>query len=242
MIETRIARRYLWAARKRAHTAVLSFISIMGLAVGVAALLISIALLSGLQGQIKRRLIASSPQILVEPAELNTIEDYEAIVAEGKRLGMKDVRPLVSGIGYGGNIVEERGRPIRLRSYQAGQEPRADTMRGGTAPLPEGEVGIFVRRDYAASIGLTAGEEIPVIAPRTRLTPFGPMPASARTASPGCCRRRAKRTRPTRCSRCRRRRASSARTGCRRRSRCTATPPAPWTCRPLSRRSFRRPS
>ncbi|HEX9981929.1 MAG TPA: FtsX-like permease family protein [Thermoanaerobaculia bacterium] len=176
MVQSRIARRYLWAARKRAHTAVLSSISILGLAVGVAALLISIALLSGLQGQIKRRLIASSPQILVEPAELNTIEDYEAIVAEGKRLGMKDVRPLVTGIGYGGNIVEERGRPIRLRSYQAGQEPRADTMRGGTAPLPEGEVAIFVRRDYAASIGLTAGEEIPVIAPRTRLTPFGPMP------------------------------------------------------------------
>ncbi|HEX7152419.1 MAG TPA: FtsX-like permease family protein [Thermoanaerobaculia bacterium] len=176
MIATRIARRYLWAARKRAHTAVLSLISMLGLAVGVAALLISIALLSGLQGQIKQRLIASSPQILVEPLDSNTIANFQAIVAEGKRLGMADVRPLVSGIGYGGNIVEERGRPIRLRSYEAGREPRADSVRGSTAPLPEGESPIFVRRDYAAGLGLTTGDELTVIAPRTRLTPFGPVP------------------------------------------------------------------
>ncbi|MBV9495608.1 MAG: hypothetical protein JOZ54_15280, partial [Acidobacteria bacterium] len=52
MIESRLARRYVLSARKRAHTAVMSAISILGLAVGVWALLVSIALLSGLQGQI----------------------------------------------------------------------------------------------------------------------------------------------------------------------------------------------
>ena len=36
MLETRIARRYLWAARKERHTAFLSLISMLGLAVGVA--------------------------------------------------------------------------------------------------------------------------------------------------------------------------------------------------------------
>ena len=69
MLETRIARRYLWAARKEAHTAFLSVISTLGLAVGVATLLISIALLSGLQGQIKARLIAdriSGNQLLLQ--------------------------------------------------------------------------------------------------------------------------------------------------------------------------------
>ena len=88
MIETRIARRYLWSARKRAHTAFLSSISMLGLAVGVATLLISLALMAGLQGQIKRRLIASSPQLLIEPAGSPTIADADAIAAAGKRLGM----------------------------------------------------------------------------------------------------------------------------------------------------------
>ena len=161
MIESHIARRYLWAARKRAHTAFLSLISMLGLAVGVATLLISIALLSGLQGQIKQRLISSSPQILVEPAGGNTIENGDAIVAAGKALGMRDVQPVISGIGYGSNEGEARGRVVRVRS------------QGNGAPLGDG---IAVGRDYAASIGLEEGDEMTVFSPRQRLTPFGPAP------------------------------------------------------------------
>ena len=160
MIEFHIARRYLWAARKQAHTAFLSLISMLGLAVGVATLLISLALLSGLQGQIKARLIASSPQLLVEPIGKNTIDDPAAIEAEARRLGLRDVRPIVSGIAWGANQEEKRGRPLRLRSSSTSQP--ADS--------------ISISRDAAAGLGLTLGEPLTIVAPRTRLTPFGPVP------------------------------------------------------------------
>ena len=162
MIEFRIARRYLWAARKQAHTAFLSLISMLGLAVGVAALLISVALLSGLQGQIKARLIASSPQLLIEAAGSNTIDDSASIVAEARRLGVPVIRPLVTGIVWGANEEERRGRPLRIRSGAARQFKSDD------------EIGLT--RDTAASLGLNTGDSIVVVAPRTRLTPFGPMP------------------------------------------------------------------
>jgi lipoprotein-releasing system permease protein len=160
VIETRIARRYLWSARKQRHTAFLSSISMLGLAVGVATLLISLALMAGLQGQIKRRLIATSPQLLIEPAGSPTIADADAIVAEGKRLGMNPI-PLVSGIGWGANDKQRRGRPMRLRS--AAGQLKSDTD-------------IVVTRDFAAALSLNVGETVTVVAPRTRLTPFGPMP------------------------------------------------------------------
>ena len=161
MIETHIARRYLWAARKRAHTAFLSLISMLGLAVGVATLLISIALLSGLQGQIKQRLIASSPQILVEPAGANTITNGDAIVAAGRQLGMRNVEAVITGMGWGANEGEGRGRPVRVRSQATG------------SPLGDG---IAIGRDYAAAIGLDESDQMTVFSPRTRLTPFGPAP------------------------------------------------------------------
>ncbi len=100
MIELRIARRYFWAVRRRMHTAMLAVISMLGLAIGVFALLFSIALLSGLQGQIKGRLIASSPQLLIEPVGSMTLVDSEAIVAAAKSLGARDIRPTVAGIGW----------------------------------------------------------------------------------------------------------------------------------------------
>ena len=96
MIESRIARRYLWSARRRAHTVVMSTISILGLAIGVAALLVSIALLSGLQGQIKQRLIASSPQLLIEPAKSNTIADAQRVIDEGRRAVSRSRSPSAS--------------------------------------------------------------------------------------------------------------------------------------------------
>jgi lipoprotein-releasing system permease protein len=162
MIETRIARRYLWSARKQRHTAFLSSISMLGLAVGVATLLISLALMAGLQGQIKRRLIASSPQLLIEPAGSPSIDDADAISEAARRMGMTDIRPLVSGIGWGANDRMRRGRPMRLRSVAANE------FRSGNE--------IAVTRDFAAALSLDVGDSVTVVAPRTRLTPFGPMP------------------------------------------------------------------
>jgi lipoprotein-releasing system permease protein len=162
VIETRIARRYLWSARKQRHTAFLSLISVLGIAIGVFALLISLALMAGLQGQIKKRLIESSPQLLIEPAGSPTIVDDDAIAAAGKRLGMSSVQPLVSGIGWGANDRQRRGRPMRLRS--------------GAPHMSDSDSDIFVTRDFAAALSLDKGDTVTVVAPRTRLTPFGPMP------------------------------------------------------------------
>jgi len=161
LLESAIARRYLWAARKQRHTAFLSLISMLGLAIGVFALLFSIALLGGLQGQIKARLMASSPQLLVEPIGKNTIDEAAAIVTEGKRGGMTTVLPLVSGIGWAANETEKRGRPVRLQS-----SPAASSVEGA----------IVLSRDFAAALGLTTGDDVTIFAPRTRLTPFGPVP------------------------------------------------------------------
>jgi lipoprotein-releasing system permease protein len=77
-------------------------------------------------------------------------------------LGVTDVRPLVTGIGWGANDRERRGRPMRIRSGAARELPSNDE--------------IMVTRDFAAAIALDTGETITVVSPRTRLTPFGPMP------------------------------------------------------------------
>ncbi|MFL6248646.1 MAG: FtsX-like permease family protein [Thermoanaerobaculia bacterium] len=163
-IETRIARRYLWAARKQRHTAFLSAISMLGLAVGVATLLVSIALLSGLQGQITGRLIDSSPQVLVEPSGQNSIDGADAVVAAARTQGMTDIRPYISGIAWGASEDHSTGRPMRVRSIVSGGEPDA----------------VFLTRGFAVSLGLDVGDFVTVVAPRMRLTPFGPVPVMRR--------------------------------------------------------------
>lgn len=176
--ELTTAFRYLAMVRKRRHTAFLALISTLGLAVGVAALLISIALLSGLQGQIKGRMMAASPNLLIEPKGRHTIEHPAAIVAQAKRQGLNTVVPVISGIAWGSNRKEGTGRPAQIRSFDAVGRPQArgsPGLRSGTS-VQNDPSGVSVTRNFAGALGLTLGDEITIVAPRTRLTPFGPAP------------------------------------------------------------------
>src|ERR1043165_7840215 len=141
---SRVAARYLWTARKQRHIAFLSTISILGLAIGVFALLISIALLSGLQDQIKERLMEASPHLLIDPAGSHTISDAQEIANAARALGTTDLRPIISGIGWGGNEAERRGRPVRIRS--------------GSILLPAGTIALSP--DTPPALGLDPGAPI----------------------------------------------------------------------------------
>ena len=178
--ETTVALRYLWMARKRAHTAFLSLISTLGLAVGVATLIISLSLLSGLQGQIKDRLIASSPHLLIESTGTNTVDEIEDVMNFAQAQGLTEVVPVVSGVAWAANTGEGSGRPAAIRSYDPDDPPPAETSFGREWIIQpaSGESPVIVTRDFAAAIGLTLGDTVNVIAPRMRLTPFGPVPVS----------------------------------------------------------------
>jgi lipoprotein-releasing system permease protein len=114
----------------------------------------------------------------VEPAGRNTIQNADRIVAAAQSLGMRDVRPTISGIAWGANEGADLGRPMHLRSFTPGHEPDADSPR--RREWPAGEEHIYLTRGYAASLSLDVGDAITVIAPRTRLTPFGPVPVMKR--------------------------------------------------------------
>jgi lipoprotein-releasing system permease protein len=175
--ELAIALRYLWTARKQLHTAFLSIISALGLAVGVATLLISLALLSGLQSRIKSRLISSSPHVLVEPVGDYAIDDAAKVEAACARVASR-VEPYVSGLAWVSNSRTESGRPARVRSIDPSVVSTAEPL----TPAAEGGSRAWITRGAAAALRLREGDRIVVVGPRTRLTPFGAAPVFRRFA------------------------------------------------------------
>ena len=63
--ELHVALRYLLAKRKQAFISVISLISTLGVIVGVMALVIALALMTGLQGELRDRILGSNPHIFV---------------------------------------------------------------------------------------------------------------------------------------------------------------------------------
>jgi lipoprotein-releasing system permease protein len=88
---------------------------------------------------------------------------------------MTDIQPFISGIGYGGNQEDGRGRPVHIRSYRPGTPPKPE-RRARPVKLDPDMPRVFVTPGFASSLSLGEGNSLTIIAPRARLTPFGPVP------------------------------------------------------------------
>lgn len=166
--ESFVALRYLAASRKRAHVALISTISILGLAVGVAALVISLSLLSGFQDRIREQMAERSPHLKVSPTRGAVLEDparvREALAALA---GVVRVDPVIEGRGWASGSASNSTYPVRFRNAPAGELPAA----GPDDPPPA-----YLSAELAARTRSAAGNEIRLTSSRTRLSPVGPLP------------------------------------------------------------------
>src|SRR5450432_1814104 len=77
--ETFVALRYLATSRRNAHVALISTISVVGLGVGVAALVVSLALLSGFQDRIRTQMSDRTPHLVVSPERGDRLADADFV-------------------------------------------------------------------------------------------------------------------------------------------------------------------
>src|SRR5687767_12310320 len=92
-----IALRYLLAKRRQAFISLISLISTLGVAVGVMALVIALALMTGLQGELRDRLLGSTAHVYVYKVGTG-VTDYEADVARLMKIpGVVGAAPAVFG-------------------------------------------------------------------------------------------------------------------------------------------------
>src|SRR5215471_5273697 len=99
--ESFVALRYLVSSRKKAHVALIATISVLGLAIGVAALVISLALLSGFQDRIRSQMADRTPHLVVTPARGAMLKDPEAVSAALRGIaGVSSVEPSIEGRGW----------------------------------------------------------------------------------------------------------------------------------------------
>lgn len=184
--ELHIAVRYLLAKRKQAFISVISLISILGVAVGVMALVIALALMTGLQGELQSRILGSNPHIYV----WNTkgIVDYRA---EADRLrGVPHVTGAAPAIlGQGLMSASRETAPVQVKGIDPALESQvtdldAAMLRGHLEGLGASAAdtvpGIAIGRDLAAKLGVDIGDSVTLLTPQGTLSPMGMMPRSRR--------------------------------------------------------------
>jgi lipoprotein-releasing system permease protein len=184
--ELQIALRYLLARRKQAFISVISLISTLGVTVGVMALVIALALMTGLQGELRDRILGSNPHIFVW--KRGGVGDYRVQLDALRR------EPHVVGAApaiIGKALVSAAGEQafINLKGIDPKIEPQVTAIAGAmrTGSLddlakedPESPGAILLGSDLAAQLGVMAGDSISVVTPQGTLSPMGMIPRARR--------------------------------------------------------------
>jgi lipoprotein-releasing system permease protein len=189
--ELQIALRYLRARRKQAFISVISAISTLGVIVGVMALVLALALMTGLQGELRNRILGSSAHVFVW--KQGGITDYEAEVQALRSVPhVEGAAPAVLGKAIvsspGGEAfitikgVDPALEPSVTDLQRAMQEGGLDTIRNAA----EGELpGILLGRDLTERLGVRLGDEVTLLTPHGTLTPMGMLPRQRRARVAG---------------------------------------------------------
>lgn len=178
-----VAIRYLLARRKQAFISLISFISTLGVMVGVMALLIALALMTGLQGELRDRIVGSSAHIFVH--KVGGYADYRQDLARLRQmprvLGAAPVihgQGMISG-GSGSGFVKIKGILPELEAQVTEVEKAMQTGSLSALTPVDGEPpGIIIGRELATSIGSFVGDTVELLSPEGgTLSPIGLMPS-----------------------------------------------------------------
>ena len=181
-----VARRYLKARRKEAVISVITAISVLGVAAGVMALVVALAINNGFRDTLQRNLLGAMAHINVQEKEpRNGVENWEALAAMIRQVPHVTAAgpALYTPIFFSGPMLQKGGI---LKGVDIGAEMQiSDTLRhlraGSVDRLraaPDGgKPGIILGARLAEDIGMLQNSIVTVISPQGELTPFGPRPS-----------------------------------------------------------------
>src|SRR3954469_25485003 len=158
-----VALRYLLARRKQAFISLISLISILGVMVGVMALLIALALMTGLQGELRDRIVGSAAHVYVFKA--GGIEDYQSEITKLKQVPrVLGAAPVALGQAMVTGPASEQF--ITLKGIVPALEPEvtriAQSMQKGSLSAletPDGSLpGIVIGVQLATKLGAFVGD------------------------------------------------------------------------------------
>jgi lipoprotein-releasing system permease protein len=190
--QTLIALRYLRAKRRQRTVSLNTFISIAGVTLGVAALIATLAVMSGFEENLREKILGTTAHVVVVDRAQRPIEDYDAAVKT------------VSGVPH---VVAASPFIVNQVLLTAGSNVHGVVLRG-IDPVTEGDVtdlernlidgsladlaaefppppdkpelssrhGIIIGKELALRLGVFMGDTLNVVSPQGTMGPFGVVP------------------------------------------------------------------
>ncbi|MET2826223.1 lipoprotein-releasing ABC transporter permease subunit [Mesorhizobium shangrilense] len=179
VFERMVAWRYLRSRRKETVISVIASISFLGIMLGVATLIVVMAVMNGFRAELLTRILGVNGHLIVQPID-TPLEDYAQVAGRINGVaGVKYAIPLIDGqvlaqgsVGGGAGALVRgiRGEDLSKISIVA------SNIKQGTIANFDASDGVAIGSRMAENLGLALGDTITLISPNGDVTPLGTTP------------------------------------------------------------------
>ncbi|MEE9274455.1 MAG: lipoprotein-releasing ABC transporter permease subunit [bacterium] len=197
-VEWRIGMRHLRSRRKPAFASITTWISTLGIAIGVTALIVVVGVMSGFEREMRTKILGTQSHVVITQAGAARLSKWPSVL---KRVGGDPDVVAASPFIYGQAMLSSRGSVtgsvvrgidpakeadvtdilgfIRAGSFERLAEfrPSGKARPGGGAPP---SAGIVLGAELAANLGLGLGDIVTMVSPVGAVTPMGVLPRTKR--------------------------------------------------------------
>ncbi len=176
--EWMLSLRYLRARRKEGFISVIAGFSFLGIMLGVATLIIVMAVMNGFRKELLDKILGVNGHLLIQPLE-SPLTDWQQVTERVSRVeGIKLAAPIVEGQALASSPFNASGVLVRgMRAAEIGKlrSIASNIKQGSLDGFDEGQ-GVVIGRRLADQLSLRAGDNITLVAPRGSVTPMGTTP------------------------------------------------------------------
>jgi lipoprotein-releasing system permease protein len=177
-----IGLRYLKAKRKSTFISLITLISVAGVALGVMALIIVLAVMTGFEEDLKDKILGTNAHIVVLNAT-GAVQDYQRVLKKVQGIdGVVAATPFIYNqvmLSSGRNVSGVVLRGIDVASDAKVTNLHKSMVEGSLKALDDSSAktpGLVIGKELAKNLGLFQGDTVDVISPIGNITPFGMMP------------------------------------------------------------------
>src|SRR6266852_4368224 len=176
--EWMLSLRYLRARRKEGFISVIAGFSFLGIMLGVATLIIVMAVMNGFRKELLDKILGLNGHLLVQPLE-SPLTDWKDVAERISQVGgIRLAAPVVDGMGLANSPFNASGvliRGIRADDLNNLTSIAKNIKQGTLEGFDEGQ-GVAIGRRLADQLSLHAGDSVTLVSPKGAVTPMGTTP------------------------------------------------------------------
>lgn len=178
-----IGLRYTRAKRRNHFISFISLTSMLGIALGVTALITVLSVMNGFEKELRERMLGMAAHVVINPMQ-GSLANWKPLLDELKPLPrVTGVAPYVQGQAM--VTYDKAVRGAMLQGVDPVLEPQVSKVQdkmlvGNLSDLKAGEFGIVIGEELARALGVNLGDKVTIVVPQASVTPVGVLPRMKR--------------------------------------------------------------